>query len=86
MHVACFICYIAYKKNKSQRLSWLRQEKTQQVSLGFSLVTLSTRRCGMCHLNQKKEKPGTPLKFGLFEPRVSDGTVKKRKEMKHLDE
>ena len=25
-----------------------------KVSLGFSLVTLSTRRCGMCHLNQKK--------------------------------
>ena len=29
-----------------------------QVSLGFSLVTLSTRRCGMRHLNPKKTRRG----------------------------
>ena len=68
---ACGVFYMLHciQKNKSQRLSWLSQEKTQQVSLGFSLVTLSTRRCGMCHLNQKNKNGETRnplLKFGLF--------------------
>ena len=27
----------------------------KDVSLGASLVTLSTRRCGMCHLNPQKK-------------------------------